>query len=110
VRMADLAYGDRVLARDHQGRLVFREVGSYSSLGSGHSNAVPMNDEYSCETIVARPRRYTCLVIALLKILAPTSISGQLLGQYYYCYTGLHSRLGCWPGNQTRSLMDEIQN
>jgi hypothetical protein len=27
VRMADLAYGDRVLARDHQGRLVFREVG-----------------------------------------------------------------------------------
>jgi hypothetical protein len=34
VRMADLAYGDRVLARDHQGRLVFREVGSYRSLGT----------------------------------------------------------------------------
>jgi hypothetical protein len=33
VRMAGLAYGDRVLARDHQGRLVFREVGSYRSLG-----------------------------------------------------------------------------
>jgi hypothetical protein len=29
---------------------------------------------------------------------------------YYYCYTGLHSRLGCWPGNQARSLIDKIHN
>ncbi len=27
-----------------------------------------------------------------------------------YCYTGLHSRLGCWPGDQVRSLIDEIHN
>jgi hypothetical protein len=36
VRMADLAYGDRVLARDHQGRLVFREVGSYRWAAKDH--------------------------------------------------------------------------